>query len=166
MIDRTEDAFLTAAGWLTVIAWQALAASNGYLISTWLQGMIILSYPDFDPKPWRTMLIIWAIMLFAAIMNSTTSRLLARFEGLILIAHLVGFFCVLVPLVYLGPREDGSASAVFTTFINGGGWSTQTLSFLVGLPASVYSLMGADCVVHVSMAFFRSISAVHELTTS
>jgi hypothetical protein len=147
---KSQSSPLTRKGWLSVIAWQALAASTGYLISTWLQGIIILSYPNFVPKPWRTMLIIWAVMLFAVVMNCTTSRVLARFEGLILVLHLGGFFCVLIPLIYLGPHDTTSARAVFTTFMNEGGWSTQTLSFLVGLPASVFSLMGADCVVHVS----------------
>jgi hypothetical protein len=52
----------------------------------------------------------------------------------------IGFFAVLIPLVYLGPH--GSAKDVFASFINGGGWSTDGLSFFVGIIASVYTFTG------------------------
>jgi len=46
----------------------------------------------------------------------------------------------LIPLVYLGPH--GSAKDVFATFINGGNWSSDGLSFFVGIIASVYTFTG------------------------
>ena len=111
------------------------------------------------------MLLLWAVMFFAVFINSVTSRALARFEGVILIVHLFGFFAVLIPLVYYGPHGDAS---IFTTFLNGGNWPTQSLSFFVGLPAAVFCLigesrqayvcrqasdllLGADGAVHVSI---------------
>jgi choline transport protein len=141
-------AYLTA--WLTTLSWQAIAVSLGYLIATLLQGIVILGQPagTYVPQAWHTVLIIWAVMLFAVFINSTTSCALARFEGLVLIVHLLGFFGVLIPLVYLGPHND--PAAVFTTFLNEGGWSTQALSFLVGLPSGAASLIGVDCAVHMS----------------
>ncbi|KAF2872028.1 amino acid/polyamine transporter I [Massariosphaeria phaeospora] len=143
---RNFLAYLTA--WLTTAAWQVMAASTGYLLATLLQGMMVMSRPDHVPKPWHTILLMWAIMTFAVLMNSITSRTLARFEGLVFIFHIVGFFAVLIPLVYLAPH--GEPSAVFTTFLNLGGWDSQTVSFFVGLPASAASLMGADSAVHMS----------------
>jgi len=113
-----------------------------------MQGIIVLGRPEYEPQPWHTVLLIWACMLFAVLMNSTTSNLLAKFEGLVLILHLVGFFAVLVPMVYFAPHND--PATVFTTFFNLGGWSSQTLSFFVGFPAVVASLVGADCAVHMS----------------
>lgn len=75
-------------------------------------------------------------------------RLLARFEGLILLLHLLGFIGILVPLVYFSPHNK--ASDVFTTLYNNGGWPTQGLAFLVSLPSVGSSLIGADCAVHMS----------------
>jgi choline transport protein len=94
-------------------------------------------------------------MTFAVTMNSTTGPVLAKFEGLVLIMHLVGFFCVIIPLVYLGPHGD--PSTVFTVFLDGGGWHSKTLSFLVSLPVTAVCLMGADSAVHVrhSMTLVR-----------
>ena len=85
------------------------------------------------------MLLYWLMVAIGVLVNMITSRTLARFEGTILILHLVGFFAVLVPLVYYSPHGDGS---VFSTFLNEGNWSTQTLSFFVGLPALAYTMFG------------------------
>ncbi|KAH8882453.1 putative GABA permease [Thozetella sp. PMI_491] len=137
--------YLTA--WLTVLAWQAMAVSNGYTIATFLQGTVVLAQPAYDPQPYQTVLIIWAAILFAVLVNSTTGRLLARFEGLLLILHLAGFFGILVPLVYFAPHSSGS---ILTTFLNEGGWSTQALSFFVGFPTIATVVVGADCAVHMS----------------
>ncbi|KAI3342533.1 amino acid transporter [Ustulina deusta] len=135
-------------GWLTTLAWQALAVSVSYIVATLIQGITVLSRPTYVPLPWHTLLIIWAVTIFAVLLNSTTSRALAKCESIILILHLAGFFGVLIPLVYFAPH--GSPSEVFTTFFNDGGWPSQGLSFLVGFPAIAGSLLGADCAVHMS----------------
>ena len=144
---RSFLAYIT--GWLTTLGWQTSGASTGYLVATIIQGMVVMSRPTYIPKPWHTMLLMWAFMFFAVLVNSTTSRTLARFEGVVLIVHLIGFFCVLIPLVYLGPHAN--APQVFTTFLNAGGWSSQQLSFFVGLPASAVTLLGGDSAIHVSI---------------
>ncbi|KAF2469112.1 amino acid transporter [Lindgomyces ingoldianus] len=139
-------AYLTA--WLTVLAWQVFATSTSFLLGTLTQGIVILANPTYVPKTWHTVLLIWCIMLVAVALNSTTSRVLVNFEGIILIVHLVGFFCVLIPLVYFAPHSD--PSFVFTTFLNEGGWNSQAISFFVGLPTTAMSLLGADSAVHMS----------------
>ncbi|KAI2618103.1 putative GABA transporter [Hypoxylon sp. NC1633] len=139
-------AYMTA--WMTTLAWQALAVSVGYIIATMLQGIIVLTNPTYVPENWHTVLLIWLATLFAVMVNSTTSRAIAKFEGAILVLHLAGFFGVLVPMVYFAHHKD--PAEVFTTFLNAGGWSTDGLSFVVGMPAIAGSLLGADCAVHMS----------------
>ena len=85
------------------------------------------------------MLVTWAILTMVIVVNTISSRVLSRFEGVILIVHLLGFFGVLIPLVYFGPHGDAS---VFTELHNGGNWSSKKLSFIVGLPSLVYTLFG------------------------
>ncbi len=141
--------FLTyMTAWLTAIAWQAIAASVGYLIATLLQGIVVLAHPNYEPQAWQTVLLMWATSLLCVLMNSISGQVLSKFEGLILVLHLVSFFGVLIPLVYLAPHN--SASDVFTTFRNNGNWPSQGLAFLVGLPTMASSLLGADCAVHMS----------------
>ncbi|KAI1438258.1 amino acid transporter [Xylaria sp. CBS 124048] len=143
------SAFLSyVTGWMTTLAWQALAVSISYIIATLLQGIIVLSRPEYAPQAWHTLLIMWAVTFFAIVLNSTTSRMLARLESFILAVHLAGFFGVVIPLVYFAPHS--SATEVFTMFTNTGGWSSDGLSFLVGFPTIVGALLGADCAVHMA----------------
>ena len=63
--------------------------------------------------------------------------------------HILGFFGILIPLVYLAPHQ--SAKEVFTTFYNGGDWSTNGLSFFVGLVTAMDAFPGLDAADHIGM---------------
>lgn len=132
------------AGWVTVLGWQAMNVSNAYLNALLILGTVSLTHSGYEPLPWHQMLTTWGVLFFAVIINVISSKALARFEGLILIIHLAGFLGVLIPLVYFGQHNDAS---VFTTFYNGGGWSSNSLSFLVGYTNLVFSLFGESCQV-------------------
>lgn len=138
--------YLTA--WLTTLAWQSIAITTSYSVATIIQGIVVLANPSYEAVTWHTVLIMWAAAVFSVIVNSTTGRVLAKFEGLVLILHLTGFFGVLIPLVYFAPHN--TPAEVFTTFTNNGGWSSQGLAFLVGIPTVASTLTGADCAVHMS----------------
>ena len=123
-------------------------ASVGYLNGTMLQGLIILMDPTYDPKPWQSVLLYWAVILLAIMINTIVSSWLPRFEAIILILHVLGFFGVLFPLVILGPHAP--ASEVFQNFINGGNWPTNGLSFFVGLLGNVFTFLGPDGAIHMA----------------
>lgn len=133
---------------MTVLGWQAFVASVGYLNGTMIQGMIILTDSTYDPKPWQNVMLYWAVILFAVLINTTVSSWLPKFEGLILILHILGFFGILLPLVILGPHAP--PSEVFQNFINGGNWPTTGLSFFVGLLGNVFAFFGADGAIHMA----------------
>lgn len=134
------DQELMVLGWLTVAGWQALVASGGYLCGTLIQGLIVLNHPGYVFERWHGTMLFWAVLLVAIFVNTVVSSMLPKIEGLILILHVLGFFAVLIPLVYMAPH--GSASDIFTLFLNEGGWSTQGLSFFVGLLGSTFSFLG------------------------
>ena len=126
-------------GWATVCGWLALCSSQSYLIAGLFEYLIIMYNPDYLPQPWQTMLFYWSALVFSFAANAMSSKALARFEGAIFMVHLFGFFLVLIPLVYFGPKGDVS---IFSTFVNGGGWPTQALSFFVGMPGLGFALFG------------------------
>ena len=80
------------------------------------------------------------MLVFAVLIDATARKILPRFEGAILILHIVGYFAVLIPVVVLGPHED--SSVVFSSFLNEGGWPTQGLSFMIGIIMSVFCFTG------------------------
>jgi choline transport protein len=134
-------------GWLTVVGWQATFATACFLTGTIIQGLIILTQPSYVPQPWHSTLLYWVILFFCLAINVIGGSLLPKFEGLILVLHIVGFFAILIPLTYLS--DHPTAKEVFGTWINDGGWPTQGLSFFVGLIGAVFSFAGGDAAVHV-----------------
>jgi amino acid transporter len=113
-----------------------------------IQGLLILNNPDYIPESWHGTLLVIAVTAFCIIFNTFLAKRLPLVEGMVLIIHVLGFFAVLVPMWVLAPRGD--PSTVFTEFQNLGGWETTGLSFMVGLLAPVYTLIGADSAVHMS----------------
>ncbi|KAI9040337.1 choline transport protein [Aspergillus affinis] len=135
-------------GWLTVIGWQATYATSCFLCGTLIQGLIVLTNPTYEPQSWHGTLLFWAVSVFSVGINSFGGKVLPRFEGLILVLHILGFFAILIPLTYMA--DHGTAREVFTEFMNLGGWPTQGLSFFIGLVGCVFAFAGGDAAVHMS----------------
>ncbi|OAA50750.1 Amino acid/polyamine transporter I [Beauveria brongniartii RCEF 3172] len=144
-------------GWLAVGGWQGSVASSAFLTGTMIQGMIAMNNVEtYVPQPYQGTLLFWAIMLFAVFINAIVSSVLPKFEGLILILHVLGFFAILIPMLSLG--YHGDPQQVFTEFRNGGGWPTQGLSFMVGVDAAFHmSEETLNSAVAVPKSIFLSI---------
>ncbi|KAK0113953.1 hypothetical protein ONS96_014802 [Cadophora gregata f. sp. sojae] len=135
-------------GWTSVLGWQTGLASLVFLVGTMIQGLLVLDNDKYIFERWHGTLLVIAITAFCIIFNTVLARKLPMVEGLVLIIHILGFFAVLIPLWVLAPRN--SPKLVFTEFLNLGGWNTKGLSFMVGLLAPIYTLIGADSAVHMS----------------
>lgn len=120
--------------------WQAFVASGCYVTATLIQGLIILNHPSYAPKMWHGTFLFWAVILCAVFVNTIVSSALPKLEGLILILHILGFFAILVPLVYMSPHAP--AREVFANFINEGHWHSQGLSFFIGLIGMAFAFLG------------------------
>ncbi|PKY03463.1 choline transport protein [Aspergillus campestris IBT 28561] len=145
-------------GWLTVIGWQATYATSCYLCGTLIQGLIVLTNPSYVPQAWHGTLLFWAVNAFSIGINSGGGKLLPRFEGLILILHVLGFFAILIPVTYMA--DHGTATEVFTQFLNLGEWPSQGLSFFVGIMGCVFAFVGGDAAVHMSEEISNASVAV------
>jgi choline transport protein len=99
---------------------------------------------------WHATLLLWAVLLLCVFINVFVSGALPTIEVVVLIVHVLGFFGILVPLVYLSGTYN-SAKVIFTTFNNTGKWSTTALAFFVGLQGNALAFVGTDSVVHVSI---------------
>ncbi|KAH7190186.1 amino acid/polyamine transporter I [Fusarium oxysporum] len=145
---RSCSKFLSyITGWLTLAGWQGTCAASSYLTGTMLQGLIAFMVPSYTAQTWQGTLIAWLLILIAILVNTVLSSMLPKLEGMILILHIIGFFAVLISLVTFG--ANGDAKDIFLEFRNTGGWSTQGLSWCVGLLGSVYSFVGVDCSFHM-----------------
>ncbi len=144
LVQPEQLAVLTAVGWLTVIGWQAASASVGYLAGTLVQRLITLNNPSYHAEGWQGTLLFWAVILVAVAINTVVVSALPKIEGLILVIHILGFFAILIPLVYLA--KPVPAQQVFALFLNLGNWDTQGLSFFIGLAGLAFAFLGTCCL--------------------
>jgi len=135
-------------GWLTSLAWIATVATESLLAGTIIQGLIKLNYPTYESKPWQGTLFAWAVIAVNIFINVVTPNFLPKFELTILVLHLAGFVAIIATL--LSTAEMGSASTVWLTAFNRGGWPTQGLSYCVGFLGNVATFVGADASVHLA----------------
>jgi choline transport protein len=68
-------------GWVSLIGWQATTASSTYLDGTILQSTILMLNDNYSPKPYQAMLLGWAVLGFAVIINTVGSKTLAHLRA-------------------------------------------------------------------------------------
>lgn len=127
-------------GWLTICGWQGTTAAAVYYSSTMLQGIGTLVNPNYTAEPWHQILIAIGLLSFAILINTRGGQVLPRFEGFMLILHILGFFAILIPIVVLSEKQ--SADEVFKTFMNEGNQPTQGLSFMIGTTGLLLTFSG------------------------
>jgi hypothetical protein len=145
---KSQAVFLSwVTGWLDMIGWWANTAAGVYFGATVTQGLLVLNYPDYTFERWHGTLLMFAALAVCVVINSVGSKFLPRAEGLILILHVMGFFAVLIPLVYMAPHQN--AEFVFGSFINSSGWSNPGLTWLIGLMGTNLPFIGMISLFHI-----------------
>jgi choline transport protein len=145
-------------GWLTSLAWIATVATETIFAGTIIQGILILDYPDYEPKPYQGTLLAWLTIAVAIFINVVIPGWLPRFEVFMVAFHVAGFIAIVTVLWVCSPHS--SASFVFTTSMNEGNWPTQGLSYCVGFLGNVATFVGADASVHSASSFHLPIATV------
>ena len=130
------------------------------MTGTLIQGLIVLTHPDYleNWKDWHGTLLFWAVILLTIVINTVIGSVLAKFEGFVLVVHLLGFCGVMLPLLMLGEHAD--SSFVFETFLNLGGWKTQGLSFCVGILGNVFAFLGKSNALDYWCLLMRRVAKV------
>lgn len=136
------------AGWATVTAWQATVSAVCLPLATLVQGIVIMNYPNYVPERWHATLMTYAFIGLALFVNTYLNKHFAKLEGIILVLYIIGFLGVVISLSSLATHID--AKTVFTTWINGGGWSTMGLAWFVSLSSFAGAFAGADGATHMA----------------
>lgn len=113
-----------------------------------IQGAATLGNTLYNSLPWQGTTIVWATLLCALVVNMAGGKLLPRIETVLLVVHILGFFGIMIPLVYMSDHR--SKEEVFLQFLNSGGFDTQGLSWFVGMTSCAFGFAGGDAAVHVS----------------
>ncbi|KAF2877610.1 amino acid/polyamine transporter I [Massariosphaeria phaeospora] len=124
-------------GWILTIAWQAACASVTWLNSSIILAIVSANYPTYQMKLWHGTMIFYAIVAVSILVNTYLGRIFSSLEAVAFVLHIVGFFVILIVIIYLAPKTD--TSVVFGTFINGGNFSHDVLSAIIGAVSMMYS---------------------------
>ncbi|CAI6096297.1 unnamed protein product [Clonostachys chloroleuca] len=143
---RSGAAFVT--GWISVGGQVVLTCSAAFAAGLQIQALVILNDDSYIPERWQGMLFYWAILVYAMVLNIWGHKLLPTANNISGILHVAGFFAILVVLGCMAPKN--SASEVFTEFVNRSGWSSDGISWLVGLLSAVYPFLGYDAACHLA----------------
>ncbi|KAJ6190524.1 hypothetical protein N7519_000545 [Penicillium mononematosum] len=135
-------------GWFAVLGWQSAFAACAFLTGKMIQGAAILGNNLYNALPWEGTLIVWGSLSLALAVNLVGGNLLPRIEVIILVVHILGFFGIIIPLVYMA--DHNTKEQVFLSFQNGGGFATQGLSWFVGMTSCAFAFAGGDAAVHMS----------------
>ncbi|OAX79052.1 hypothetical protein ACJ72_06632 [Emergomyces africanus] len=141
-------------GWLSVLSWQAGAASGSFLTGNIIQGLLTVNKPDYVATPWRGTLLVFAMVALIYVFNIWVAQGLPMIQNMLLVVHVVGFLAVVIVLWVMAPHQP--AKAVFTEFRNGGDWPNMgTLQGFqstknIGLKISDYTTKGVDATAHMA----------------
>ena len=105
-----------------------------------IQGLIVLNHQAYRYQRWHGTLLFYAVIAVSLFINTYLARVLPAIESAILVMHILGFFAILITIVHLTSHK--SAKEVFATFGNSAGWSSDGLSFLIGLSAGMFAFIG------------------------
>lgn len=131
-----------------MLGWQALIATTSYGAAAILLSMVSIYNPSYAQQNWHESLLMMGIGVLGTLMNTYGAKHLPILEGIVLVVHIFGFFCIIIPLWVLSPKA--SASDVFGTFDNFGGWSSIGTACFVGSITATGSFAGSDAAVHLS----------------
>jgi len=102
----------------------------------------------YIPHPWHATLISYGIVALAVLVTTMGARIFPKVEAMTLVLHVIGFFAILITLVYLAPKN--APEEVFGTVINGGGFTTYGQSWLVGSVTVMFTFIGIDAATHMA----------------
>ncbi|MCJ1419764.1 hypothetical protein MMC32_006120 [Xylographa parallela] len=137
-----------SAGWMSTLGWLASMASSVFVCATLVEVCADVLNSEFGFTNWQYTLLMLGFIALTIGFNTVGSRTLPMLQTISLFGHFAGFVVVLIILWVMCPRN--SASDVFTSFVNSGGWSNMGTACLVSQVTVMYCNLGSDSVVHIS----------------
>ena len=82
-----------------------ILAGSAYVCGTQIEAVIQLNNPNYVPQQWHGTLLLWATVIVAVLINTVFGQLLPPIEALMLVVHVLGFFGILIPLIYVSSLQ-------------------------------------------------------------
>ncbi|KAA8650323.1 hypothetical protein EYZ11_008184 [Aspergillus tanneri] len=146
--ERYQKFLSYMTGWMSVLAWQAGAASGSFLTGTIIQGLISVRNPDYSPQRWHGTLFVFAMIAVIYFFNVYAAGWMPRIQNVLLALHILCWVVVIVVLWAMAPRQP--AKAVFTEFSTLAGWDNVGVALMIGQISAIYGSLSSDATAHMS----------------
>lgn len=131
------------------MGWVSGIPACAQMLSGLVIGLVLLVNPEAQiGELWHVTLIMFLWLFLMIGFNIFLAQHLPLAEGIILVLHVLAFFAFLV--LFWSMAERSPVEEVFTTWTNGGGWSSMGVSALVGLSTPLWCFIGPDAGAHMS----------------
>ena len=107
-------------------------------------SLVQMNYPLFHLELWHSVLCFYAVIALAVLFTTVLGRLFPSLEAVAFVVHVLAFFIILIVVVYLAPKSD--ASTVFGTFVNGGQFTSNAQSAIVGAVGTMFGFNGTSYI--------------------
>ncbi|OGE53836.1 hypothetical protein PENARI_c007G11551 [Penicillium arizonense] len=135
-------------GWFMLTGILAMGAVNNSFGSNYILGQANLVFPDFVIERWHTVLVAWAVGLFALAVNIFAPHALHRLSRIILLWNIASFIIVIITLLVTNKQKQ-DASFVFHDFRNMTGFGAA-MATIVGILQSFFGMCCYDAPSHMT----------------
>jgi amino acid transporter len=125
-----------------------MGAVNNSLGSNYILGQVNLIFSDFVIERWHTVLVAWAVGLFALVINVFAPHALHRLSRLILVWNMASFIIVIVTLLATNNHKQDTGF-VFHDFRNKTGFGAA-IATTVGILQSFFGMCCYEAPSHMT----------------
>ncbi|KAH7348665.1 amino acid transporter-like protein [Rhexocercosporidium sp. MPI-PUGE-AT-0058] len=143
---RRQFSYLT--GWFMIIGLLAVGATNSFICANFILGQANLVNPSYVIERWHTVLVAWAVTLFAAFMNLWGSRVLDKLSKGFLVFNIVAFIVTITTILACNKNKQ-SPSFVFKEFQNFTGFGTS-MAGIIGILQPGFGMCCYDAPAHMT----------------
>ncbi|GAA6039817.1 hypothetical protein JCM8097_004236 [Rhodosporidiobolus ruineniae] len=137
-------------GWLNLLGQAAGVASTEFGLAQMIFAAVSLSTEGrFVANAWQTYLLYIGLLIIHGILNSVGTRVLAAMTRTFVFFNLGTVIAVVIALLIKTDHKN-SASYTFGHFVNNSGWSSDGLTFLLGLLSVQWTMTDYDATAHIS----------------
>ncbi|GAA5961002.1 hypothetical protein JCM8115_002655 [Rhodotorula mucilaginosa] len=137
-------------GWLNLLGQVAGVASTAFGLAQMIFAAVSLSKDgEFVATKWQIYLLYLAILFVHGMLNSVGTKMLAKMTRTFVFFNLGTVVAVIISLLVCTDTKN-SAKYTFTHTINGSGWDSIGLTFLLGLLSVQWTMTDYDATAHIS----------------
>ncbi|KAK7419944.1 hypothetical protein QQZ08_010647 [Neonectria magnoliae] len=152
--ELSNDGWRPLLSWMT--GWMAFSSmllgvvGSIFAFSIQVQVFAMACNPEYVPEQWHVTMIFIASALVNGLVNIFGVRFYHVMNIYVMVHQAVFYIAVIITLLACTSPNFNSASYVFTNFQNVSGWSSDGVSFLIGVLGLVIGFVAVEAPAHFS----------------